>query len=72
VTYETLPIFDLEMPTTCEGVPSEILNPRATWADKQAYDDTANNLAAKFVKNFEKFEAETAPEIVAAAPKVMS
>lgn len=71
VTYETLPIFDLAMPTTCEGVPSEILNPRATWADKNAYDTTANSLAEKFVKNFEKFAAETDVSILAAAPKVL-
>lgn len=71
VTYETLPVFDLAMPTTCEGVPSEILNPRATWADKNAYDTTANSLAEKFVKNFEKFAAETDESILAAAPKVM-
>ena len=71
VKFEMLPIFDLEMPTSCEGVPSEILNPRATWSDKVAYDETANNLAAKFVKNFEKFAAETDPTILAAAPKAM-
>ena len=71
VKFETLPIFDLEMPTACEGVPSEILNPRMTWADKAAYDETANNLATKFVKNFEKFAAETDSAILAAAPKAM-
>lgn len=71
VKFETLPIFDLEMPTACEGVPSEILNPRMTWSDKAAYDETANNLATKFVKNFEKFAAETDSTILAAAPKAM-
>jgi phosphoenolpyruvate carboxykinase (ATP) len=71
VTYETLPVFDLAMPTSCEGVPSEILNPRATWADKNAYDNTASNLAEKFVKNFEKFAAETDESILAAAPKAL-
>jgi phosphoenolpyruvate carboxykinase (ATP) len=72
VEFEKLPIFDLAYPTSCEGVPSELLNPRATWSDKQAYDETANNLASKFVKNFEKFAAETSPEILAAAPKVLA
>ena len=71
VTFETLPVFDLAMPTSCEGVPSEILNPRATWADKNAYDTTASNLAEKFVKNFEKFAAETDESILAAAPKAL-
>ncbi|MEN9302908.1 MAG: phosphoenolpyruvate carboxykinase [Bacteroidota bacterium] len=72
VTFEKLPIFDLAFPTECDGVPSELLNPRNTWADKSAYDETANNLAGKFVKNFEKFAAETSAEILAAAPKVLA
>ena len=72
VDYSTLPLFELEFPTTCEGVPSELLNPRNTWADSSNYDETANNLAAKFVKNFEKFALESSPEILAAAPKVLA
>jgi phosphoenolpyruvate carboxykinase (ATP) len=70
VAYDTLPVFDLAIPTSCEGVPAEILNPRATWADKNAYDDTANNLAGQFVKNFEQYASETSTDILAAAPKV--
>ena len=70
VTYDTLPVFDLAIPTSCEGVPAEILNPRTTWADKNAYDDTANNLAGQFVRNFELYASETSADILAAAPKV--
>jgi len=72
VTFETLPIFDLAIPTSCEGVPSEILNPRGTWADASKYDETANNLAGQFVKNFEQYASETSASILAAAPKVMA
>jgi phosphoenolpyruvate carboxykinase (ATP) len=72
VIFEKLPIFDLLFPIACEGVPTELLNPRNTWVDKSAYDATANNLASKFVKNFEKFAAETNAEILAAAPKVLA
>ena len=72
VTFEKLPIFDLEFPTSCEDVPSELLNPRNTWSDKAAYDATANSLASKFVANFEKFAEETSAEILAAAPKVLA
>ena len=72
VPFEKLPIFELEFPTSCENVPSEILNPRSTWADKSAYDETANNLAGQFVKNFQKFAAETSEAILSAAPKVMA
>jgi phosphoenolpyruvate carboxykinase (ATP) len=70
VSFETMPIFDLAFPTSCEGVPAELLNPRNTWADKAAYDQTAANLASKFVKNFEKFAAETDAAILAAAPQL--
>ena len=71
VEYITQPVFELAIPTSCEGVPSEILNPRETWADKSKFDETANKLAGQFVKNFEKFAAETSEAILSAAPKVM-
>lgn len=48
-------IFGLHMPTTVEGVPSEVLNPRGAWADKEAYDQKANFLANLFKENFAKF-----------------
>jgi phosphoenolpyruvate carboxykinase (ATP) len=72
VEFVKMPIFDLSIPTSCEGVPTELLNPRDTWADKSAYDETANDLAAQFVKNFEKYAEQTSDEIKAAAPKVMA
>ena len=72
VNFEILPIFELAFPSSCEGVPSELLNPRNTWANKDSYDQTANNLASKFVKNFEKFSEGTSSEILNASPKVLS
>ncbi|XOV67855.1 MAG: phosphoenolpyruvate carboxykinase (ATP) [Fluviicola sp.] len=72
VEYVTQPVFELAIPTTCEGVPSEILNPKDTWADKAAFDETANSLANKFVANFEQYQAETSQDILSAAPKVMA
>ncbi len=70
VNYEKDPIFNLEVPKTCEGVPSEVLNPRNTWKDKNAYDEMAKKLANMFVNNFKDYEAETEKEIAAAGPKV--
>lgn len=70
VTFEAHPVFGLQMPTSCVDVPAEILNPRNTWADKNVYDQKANDLAAKFVKNFEQYANGASPEIMAAAPKV--
>lgn len=69
--YVKTPVFELAIPKACPGVPSEILNPKETWADKAAFDDTVNSLATKFVTNFEKYQAETSEAIRSAAPKVM-
>jgi phosphoenolpyruvate carboxykinase (ATP) len=69
VAFETLPVFHLAIPTACEGVPTELLNPRNTWEDPAMYDQTALSLAQKFQNNFRKFEAETASVIVEAGPK---
>jgi phosphoenolpyruvate carboxykinase (ATP) len=69
VEFKEHQIFGLQMPLTCEGVPSEILDPRNTWEFKEAYDRKASDLAARFVKNFEKFESFANEEILAAAPK---
>ncbi len=67
--FETLPIFNLQIPTACPGVPSELLNPRHTWKDKDAYDAKANDLAKAFVKNFEQYANRANAEVLQAAPK---
>ena len=67
--FDTLPIFDLHIPTSCPDVPADILNPRNTWKDKDAYDAKANDLANSFVKNFEQYASKASPEILKAAPK---
>ncbi|MEZ7900859.1 MAG: phosphoenolpyruvate carboxykinase (ATP) [Urechidicola sp.] len=70
VDYTNHEVFGLAMPNECENVPTEILSPKNTWADKSAYDAKANNLASKFVANFKQFESDANAEIMAAAPKV--
>ncbi len=62
-------IFNLDIPTSCPGVPSEILDPRNTWTDKNEYDLSANRLAELFVKNFQKFGV-LSEEIRNAGPKL--
>ena len=71
VNFEAHPVFGVLMPQSCPNVPDEILNPRNTWADKEAYDKKANELAQLFIKNFEKYAAQANEEIRSAAPKVM-
>ncbi len=63
-------VFGLAMPTAVPDVPSELLHPSKTWADKDKYDATANKLAAAFVKNFQKYADYATEEMLAAAPKV--
>jgi phosphoenolpyruvate carboxykinase (ATP) len=62
--------FGMEVPTSCPGVPTEILVPKNTWADKAAYDVVKAKLVGLFQNNFKKYEAGVNPEIVAAGPKV--
>ena len=69
--FDTLPVFELSYPTSCPNVPDDILNPKQTWENSSAYDDTAAKLASKFVENFETFKDETTSSILAAAPKVL-
>jgi phosphoenolpyruvate carboxykinase (ATP) len=68
--YESHSVFGVQMPKTCEGVPSEILNPRSAWADKNAYDVAAKNLAKEFIQNFEKYASGVSEEVLAAAPVI--
>ena len=53
--WEVDPIFGVSVPTECPDVPSEVLIPKNTWADKAEYETVARDLAARFRKNFEKY-----------------
>jgi phosphoenolpyruvate carboxykinase (ATP) len=63
------PIFNLEVPQVCPGVPVEILNPRNTWKDQAAYDEQARKLARMFFENFKAFAADVAADVNAAGPR---
>jgi phosphoenolpyruvate carboxykinase (ATP) len=64
------PIFGVAIPKEVPGVPTEILTPKNTWTDKQAYDEKAKYLAGLFIKNFEKYAAGVNQEILDAGPKI--
>jgi phosphoenolpyruvate carboxykinase (ATP) len=70
VEFNKDPVFGVEVPVSCPGVPPEVLNPRDTWTDKKAYDAQAKKLAQMFVDNFKQFEDGVTDEIKAAAPKI--
>ncbi len=71
VGYSQDPLFGFSIPETVPGVPTEILTPRNTWADKAAYDAKASDLANKFNANFNKYSEFADAEMIAAAPKVL-
>jgi phosphoenolpyruvate carboxykinase (ATP) len=60
--------FGVAVPTECPGVDSEILLPRQTWLNKDAYDAAALKLAKLFHENFKAFLDQSSPEIAAAGP----
>jgi phosphoenolpyruvate carboxykinase (ATP) len=65
----TDPIFGVNVPISCPDVPAEVLQPRNTWADKEAYDRQASDLARRFNENFKKYEAGVTDAVRAVAPK---
>ncbi len=52
------PNFGVDVPTSCPGVPDEILDPRETWAEPAAYDAKAKELAGLFTDNFDRFKED--------------
>ncbi len=66
----TDPFFGVEVPTSCPGVPAEVLQPRGTWTDPEAYDRQARHLARMFVENFSRFEDAVTEGIRSAGPRV--
>jgi phosphoenolpyruvate carboxykinase (ATP) len=70
VEYLQDPVFGLQVPASCPGVPDEVLQPRGTWGDAQAYDRQAQQLARMYVDNFKQFELEVPESVRAAAPLV--
>lgn len=61
-------IFGLHVPTSCPGVPSEVLDPRSTWADPAAYDEKARSLAGRFRENFRIYADHVDPAVARAGP----
>ena len=62
------PVFKVLVPHHCECAGDDVLDPRASWADKDAYDESARDLARMFREDFAQYEGHVAPEVVAAGP----
>jgi len=61
--------FGFSIPTSCPGVPAELLLPRSTWSDKAKYDEVKQKLIDLFQENFEQFKSDVNANIIAAGPK---
>ena len=68
---KTIPFFDFVVPTKLEGVDPGILDPRDTYKNAAEWEEKAKDLAARFIKNFKKYEGnEAGKALVAAGPKL--
>jgi phosphoenolpyruvate carboxykinase (ATP) len=63
------PVFNVDVPASCPGVPDSVLDPRSTWPDPAAYDAQAARLARMFVENFKAFERDVSPGVTHAGPR---
>ena len=68
-TYHIHSVFGVALPRQCPGVPTEILSPRATWNNDEAYYKTAFKLTNAFRENFKKFEEFASEEIRRGGPQ---
>jgi phosphoenolpyruvate carboxykinase (ATP) len=69
VSFRKDPVFGFDVPESCEGVPTEILDPANTWGSRDEYFRKYDALAARFIENFKLMEAGCPPGISAAGPK---
>jgi phosphoenolpyruvate carboxykinase (ATP) len=69
VEVEPHPTFRVLVPKSCPGVPTELLDARGMWPEKESYDRTAYELAHRFRKNFERF-GEMSKDIIDAGPAI--
>lgn len=67
--FETFEVFNLQIPKSVDGVPSELLHPAKAWSNASAFKDEVVKLAKRFTDNFEKYSPDVTDEVRAAGPK---
>jgi phosphoenolpyruvate carboxykinase (ATP) len=71
VETETLPVFNLQMPKVLPQVDSAILDPRRSWPTEAAWQQAAQDLAQRFITNFEKYtDNDAGKALVQAGPQL--
>jgi phosphoenolpyruvate carboxykinase (ATP) len=70
VRFRTDPVFGFEVPEECDGVPSQILDPAATWPNREAYHAQYRTLASRFIENFKLVSEGCPAEVAEAGPKL--
>lgn len=68
--YEVYDTFNLPVPTTCKGVPDELLNPKKSWTGAADFKEEVTKLGKLFVENFKKYQDEATEDVVRAGPEV--
>jgi len=66
--YTPHPVFKVLVPNECSCAGADVLDPRATWSDKDAYDQTAHTVAGMFRDNFEQYVSYVPADVLAAGP----
>jgi len=69
-SYETFGTFGLSIPTSLEGVPRELLNPRMAWPNKEGFEREVRKLAGMFQKAFALYERDVGEDVRLAGPVI--
>lgn len=64
--YEVYETFNLHVPKSCPGVPSELLNPATSWTGQTDFKEEVTKLGGLFVENFKKYADQATPEVIKA------
>lgn len=71
IQYETIPVFGLSIPSSINGIPTDLLSPAKSWPDSRMFDNQLNNLARLFIENFEQYADRCTPDVLSAGPKLL-